>query len=388
MALVERADRIRALPPYPFAELDRKKAELIRHGVDVISLGIGDPDLPTPDHIIESLSIEARNPVHHQYPSYEGMLRFREAVAAWYKRRFGVTLDPQREVLSLIGSKEGLAHLPLALVNPGDGVLVPSPGYPVYRVASLFAGGVPYTLPLRRENGFLPDLSAVPVDVASKSKLLFINYPNNPTAAVAGLDFFEHAVEFARRHALLICHDAPYTEIYFDSDPPKSILELDGAKEVAIEFHSLSKTYNMTGWRIGFAVGNADAIAALGQVKTNVDSGVFEAVQCAGISALEGDQSCVEQMRRVYAERRAILIQGLENAGLRVSPCRASFYLWVEVPRGKTVEAFVNQLLDAGIVTTPGTGFGKEGDGYIRMAMTVSADRCREVVRRIQRLEF
>ncbi len=388
MALVERADRIRTLPPYPFAELDRKKAELIERGMDVISLGIGDPDLPTPDHIIESLSIEARNPAHHQYPSYEGMLRFREAAAAWYQRRFGVKLNPQREVLSLIGSKEGLAHLPLAFVNPGEGVLVPSPGYPVYRVASLFAGGIPYTLPLRRENGFLPDLSAVPPDVLSKSKLLFINYPNNPTSAVAGLDFFEHAVEFARQHALLICHDAAYTEIYFDSDPPHSILEVEGSKEVAIEFHSLSKTYNMTGWRIGFAVGNADALAALGQVKTNVDSGVFEAIQCAGITALEGDQSCVEQMRRTYSERRNILILGLENAGLRVCPCSATFYLWVEIPRGRTVEEFVGQLLEVGIVTTPGTGFGKESEGYIRIAMTVSADKCREVVRRIKKIGF
>ena len=316
------------------------------------------------------------------------MLEFREAAAGWYQSRFGVTLDPNTEVLSLIGSKEGLAHLPLAFVNPGDGVLVPSPSYPVYRVATLFAGGVPHNLPLLRENDFLPDLSAVPRDVLNHSKVLFINYPNNPTAAVAGLDFFAHIVEFARKNSLLICHDAAYSEIYFDSDPPHSILEVDGAKEVAIEFHSLSKTYNMTGWRIAFAVGNAEALAALGQVKTNVDSGIFEAVQCAGITALTGDQSCVEQNRRTYVERREILLPGLENAGLRVNPCTATFYLWVDVPQGSTTEKFADQLLEAGIVTTPGTSFGQEGEGYIRIAMTVSADRCREVVRRIQKINF
>lgn len=380
----EKADRLRKLPPYLFKEIDRKKAEVKARGVDIIDLGVGDPDLPTPPHIIAALKSGAEDPANHRYPSYSGMNTFREAVAEWYEKRFNVSLDPVTEVVSLIGSKEGLAHLPLAFVNPGDVALVPTPAYPVYNTATLFAGGEPFFMPLLKENGFLPDLESIPEDAAARARLLFINYPNNPTAAVADVHFFERVTAFAVEHDIIVCHDAAYTEMAFDGFRPPSFLQAEGAREVGIEFHSLSKTYNMTGWRIGFAVGNRDVVEGLGAIKSNVDSGVFQAVQTAGIEALRGDQSCVEDMMRVYAGRRDLMAAGLREAGFDVEPCRATFYLWVRVPAGWTSAGITARLLESGVVVTPGNGFGEPGEGYFRIALTQTLDRLEEAVKRIK----
>jgi LL-diaminopimelate aminotransferase len=357
--------------------------------VDVINLGVGDPDLPTPDHIIERLQEAAEDPSTHQYPSYSGMNNFRISVAGWYQRRFGVELDPLREVLTLIGSKEGIAHFPLAFINPGDLALVPTPAYPVYQVAMLFAGGESYFMPLVRENNFLPDLSAIPPDTARRAKLMFLNYPNNPTGATAERDFYERVVAFAREYDVVVCHDAAYSEMAFDGYRPMSFLEIPGAKEVAIEFHSLSKTYNMTGWRLGFAVGNARLIEGLGQVKSNIDSGAFNAVQWAGIAALEGDQQCLTEMQQTYQERRDVLIAGLRRVGIEPVIPKATFYVWCPTPPGYTSADFTSLLLkECGIVTTPGSGFGAPGEGYVRLALTVNKARIAEAVARIEKLSF
>src|SRR3989338_889419 len=304
------ADRIKNLPPYLFAEIDRLKAEQLKKGVDVIDLGIGDPDQPTPNPIIEALRKTAGDAENHQYPSYSGMTRLGEAAAGWMKKWFGVGVDAESEVVSLIGSKEGIANLPLAFVNPGNIVLVPSPGYPPYNTGALFAGGQPYFMPLKRENWFLPDLDAIPADILKRAKLMHINYPNNPTGAVAGKEFFKRVVEFAKKNEIIVASDAAYCEQY-EKEAPISFLQMEGAGEVGIEFHSLSKTYNMTGWRIGFACGNKEIVSGLGKVKTNIDSGIFQAVQWAGVTALEGDQSCVETMRKIYSNRRRVLVEGL-----------------------------------------------------------------------------
>jgi len=382
---IEKAERLKRLPPYLFKEIDHRKEQVRAKGIDIIDLGVGDPDLPTPPHIIEASKRAASDPANHRYPSYSGMADFNAAVARWYKRRFNVDLDPGTEVVTLIGSKEGIAHIPLAFINPGDIALVPNPGYPVYHIGTQFAGGEPYFMDLLKENRFLPDLESISRETAQKAKIMFINYPNNPTAAVANRDFFESIVAFAGEHNVIVCHDAAYSEMAFDDYRPMSFLEVKGAKTVGIEFHSLSKTYNMTGWRIGFAVGCADVISALGQVKSNIDSGAFQAVQIAGIAALEGDQACVEDMRRTYAERRDILVAGLRSIGLSMEKPRATFYLWVEVPQGYTSTEFTGLLLtEAGIVTTPGNGFGTAGEGYIRMALTVDRERIREAVERIE----
>lgn len=385
----EKAERLRLLPPYLFQEIDRLKAELTAKGVDVINLGVGDPDLPTPKHIIDELKRASEDPANHQYPSYSGMNDFKVSVAKWYGKRFGVELDPLKEVITLIGSKEGIAHLPLAFINPGDVALVPTPAYPVYHVATMFAGGKSYFMPLLHKNKFLPDLEAVPADVARQAKLMFINYPNNPTGATAEREFYERVVDFARKFEIIVCHDAAYTEMSFDGYKPMSFLEVPGAKEVGIEFHSLSKTYNMTGWRLGFAVGNAKVLEGLGQVKSNIDSGAFNAVQWAGILALEGDQSCVSEMQRIYQERRDVLIEGLRSAGLNPDTPRATFYVWCPTPNGYTSKDFSSLLLrEAGIVTTPGSGFGEPGEGYVRLALTVSKERLEEAVQRIRKLSF
>lgn len=382
---IEKAERLKRLPPYLFREIDRKKEEVRARGVDIIDLGVGDPDIPTPRHIIEAGQKAAADPANHRYPSYSGMHDFNASVALWYQRRFGVDLDPREEVVTLIGSKEGIAHIPLAFIDPGDIALVASPGYPVYHIGTQFAGGEPYFMDLLKENQFLPDLGAISPEVAQRAKMMFINYPNNPTSAVATRDFFESVVAFAEEYNIIVCHDAAYSEMTFDGYRPTSFLEVNGAKSVGIEFHSLSKTYNMTGWRIGFAVGCADVVSGLCQVKSNIDSGAFQAVQIAGITALEGDQACVEEMRQTYAERRDILVDGLHAAGLSVEKPKATFYLWVEVPEGRTSAEFAGLLLtEAGIVTTPGNGFGAAGEGYIRMALTVDRDRIREAVKRIQ----
>jgi LL-diaminopimelate aminotransferase len=387
--MIDRADRLKRLPPYLFQEIDRLKAELIAKGVDVINLGVGDPDLPTPKHIIEELNRAAHDPANHQYPSYSGMNDFKGSVARWYKRRFGVELDADSEVLTLIGSKEGIAHLPLAFINPGDLVLVPSPAYPVYDITTMFAGGESYFMPLRREHGFLPDLEAIPEDVARRAKMMFVNYPNNPTGATADRGFFLRVIDFAREYGLVICHDAAYTEMAFDGYRPMSFMEVPGAKEIGIEFHSLSKTYNMTGWRLGFAVGNSRIIDGLGQVKSNIDSGAFNAVQFAGIAALEGDQSCIAEMQTVYQERRNALISGLRKINLTPELPKATFYVWCPIPAKYKSREFTTLLLrEAGIVTTPGSGFGEPGEGYVRMALTVSRERIEEAVNRMRKIAF
>jgi LL-diaminopimelate aminotransferase len=387
MSSYTQSDRLRALPPYLFAELDRMKQEQARKGVDIISLGIGDPDLPTPPHVIQALAQTAADPKNHQYPSYEGMLGFRKAAADWYRQRFGATLDPATEVLALIGSKEGIGHLPLAFVDPGDAVLVPDPAYPVYQAGTLFAGGESYFMPLTPARNFLPDLGAIPAAVLRRAKILWLNYPNNPTGAVAPREFLAEAVTFARQHRLILAHDAPYSEIAFDGYRPESILNVDGAKDVAVEFHSVSKTYNMTGWRLGFAVGNAQILAGLGRVKQNVDSGVFQAVQYAGIAALTGPQQCVADNCRIWQERRDVLIASLRDMGFAVTPPRATFYAWVPVPRGFTSSSFcVDLLVKAGVVVTPGNGFGASGEGFVRAAFTVNVERIREAMDRIRKL--
>lgn len=384
---IQYAERIRTLPPYLFAAIDDMKRKAIERGMDIINLGIGDPDLPTPGPIIETLRRAAGDPRHHQYPSYDGMLSFRTAVAEWYRRRFGVALDPTSEVLTLIGSKEGIGHIPLAFLDPGDVVLVPSPGYPVYPVATSFAGGTSYFMPLVKQNGFLPDLDVIPKDVAQKAKLMFLNSPNNPTSVVAGKEFFKKVVGFAREHQIIVCHDAAYSEIYYDGQRPASFLEAEGAKDVGVEFHSLSKTYNMTGWRIGFAVGRQEVIAGLGKVKTNIDSGVFQAIQEAGITALQLDDSITEGLRKVYQERRDVLVPGLKKLGLELDTPPAAFYVWIGVPKGFTSASFTAHLIEkAGIVTTPGNGFGEPGEGYIRMTVTTTRERLAEAVDRLQKV--
>ena len=386
---IEKAKRIEQIPPYLFAEIDKKKNEMRQKGIDLIDLGIGDPDLPTPKPIIERLKTAAENPKHHRYPSYEGMIEFRTAVAQWYKKRFNVKLDPETEVFSLIGSKEGIAHIPLAFVNPGDYVLVPTPGYPVYRVSTLFAGGTPYFLPLRKDKGFLPRLSEIPKEVAERAKILFINYPNNPTSAIAEKPFFEEVVAFAQRYQVMVCHDAAYSEIAFGGYQPLSFLEAEGAKEVGVEFHSLSKTFNMTGWRIGFAVGHSEIISGLGRVKTNIDSGIFQAIQEAGTEALNHFDTPLPEIMEIYERRRDVLVKGLREIGLEVEWPKATFYLWIQVPKGYTSSQFSTRLLEqGGIVATPGNGFGDGGEGYIRMAITVDETRLKEAIERLKRITF
>ncbi|MCK5217579.1 MAG: LL-diaminopimelate aminotransferase [Methanosarcinales archaeon] len=381
------SDRINKLPPYLFAAIDEAKANIIKKGIDVIDLGVGDPDMPTPDHIIQALYISAKNATRHRYPSYTGMLSFREAAAKWYKDHLGIDLDPVTQVLALIGSKEGLAHAPLAFLNPGDIALVPDPAYPVYKIGTLFADARPYSMPLMEKNGFIPDLEAIPKDIVKQSRLMFLNYPNNPTSAIVTEGFFDEVVEFARENDIIVIHDNAYSEMTYDGYIAPSFLQADGAMDVGIEFHSLSKTYNMTGWRIGFAVGNAQIISGLGKIKTNVDSGAFEAIQEAGIEAMQGPQDCISEMREIYAQRRDALMVGLKGLGIKVQPPKATFYIWAPVPDGYDSTSFSKLLLEeAGIVATPGIGFGEYGEGYIRFALTQSVDRINEAVKRMEQL--
>jgi len=383
---IKYSTRIKTLPPYLFAAIDEMKQKAIARGTDIINLGIGDPDLPTPTPIVDALSRAAADPKHHQYPSYEGMLSFRKAVADWYRRRFNVTLDPVSEVLTLIGSKEGIGHVPLAFVDRGDVVLVPSPGYPVYPVATNFAGGKVHLMPLTKKTGFLPDLKAIPASVAKKVKLMFLNSPNNPTSVVMSKDYFREAVAFAQKHKIIICHDAAYSEIYYDGRRPASFLEVEGAKDVGIEFHSLSKTYNMTGWRLGFAVGNKQVLNGLLKIKSNLDSGCFQAIQEAGIAALNLGDSVTDDLRTIYQERRDVLVPGLKQLGLEVDAPAAAFYVWVKVPKGYKSASFTAHLLDkAGIVTTPGNGFGAPGEGYVRMTLCTTKERLAEAVERMKK---
>lgn len=377
---------MQSLPPYLFARIEQKIAEAKAKGIDIINLGIGDPDQPTPKHIIDRMARSIYDSANHQYPTSVGLLEYRQAIANWYRSRFGVELDPKTEVVSLLGSKEGIAHISFAYLNKGDITLVPDPGYPVYGIGNLLAGGESYIMPLLEENGFLPVLEDIPSDIARKAKLMFINYPNNPTGAIANLDFFSKVVDFARSYDILVCHDGPYSEIAYDGLKPPSFLEAPGAKEVGIEFHSLSKTYNMTGWRIGWAAGNRDAIEVLGRIKSNIDSGVFQAIQYAGIEALEGPQDCVAEMRRIYQERRDIAIAGFERLGWKVKPPQGSIYFWVPVPQGHTSASFAELILEkAGVIITPGNGYGQYGEGYFRIALTVDKTRMVEAFDRIEK---
>jgi LL-diaminopimelate aminotransferase len=379
------ADRIKHLPPYLFAAIDKAKKEARSRGVDVIDLSVGDPDLPTPEHIVEALNRAARDPANHQYPSYEGKLAFRAAVADWYRRTFQVDLDPKNEVLTLIGSKEGIAHAPLAFINPGDAALVPDPAYPVYRTATAFAGGEPIVMPLLRENRFLPDIDAISAADARRAKIMFLNYPNNPIGASADRAFFKKVIDFARDYNIILMHDNPYSETYYDDERSLSILELEGAKKVAVEFHSLSKTYNMTGWRIGSVVGNAEVVAGIGKIKSNIDSGTFGAVQDAGIVALNSPKEVVDGIRKVYQHRIEILYRALRDLGLALEKPRATLYLWAWVG-GSSIDYAGRLLEETGIVATPGVGFGQYGEGYVRFSITQPTARIQEAVARLEKM--
>lgn len=373
------------IPPYLFADIDKKRLEALSRGVDIINLGIGDPDQPTFPHIVEAMHQAIDKPENHNYPPYEGTSAFREAVCTWYKSRFGVDLNPKSEVVSLIGSKEGIAHLLSAYIDPGDFVLVPSPGYPVYKMGTILTGGIPFYVPLLEANGFLPDLEAIPSDVARKAKIMYVNYPNNPTGAVASLSFYQKLVEWAKNNDILIASDLAYSEMSFDGYKAPSILEIEGARDVAIEFHSLSKSFNMTGWRIGMAVGNADAIGALGTIKTNVDSGIFKAIQEAGVVALTTPCPQIEAMNKLYASRRDVLTKGLNDLGWTLRPVQATFYVWAPVPRGYSSAEFCTKILEeCGVIVVPGNGYGPEGEGYFRMALTESQARIAEVIERFR----
>ena len=383
----EPAERLKKIPPYLFKEIDEKKAEVKAKGVDIIDLGVGDPDLPTPRFIVETMQQAVADPGPHRSPAYSGMRGFREAVARWYQKRFGVELDPETEVLTLIGSKEGIAHLPLGINNPEDINLMTSPGYPVYHMGTLFAGGYSHFVPLVRENAFLPNFHDIDPLTARDAKAFFFNYPNNPTAAIADKDFFARMVDFCKEYQIIAVHDAAYTELAYDGYKPPSFLEVPGAKEVGIEFHSLSKTYNMTGWRLGMAVGNKEVLAALGKIKSNIDSGAFDAIQLAGITALDSDQSCIKENCAILEERRDILVGGLKKLGYDAEFPKATFYVWLAVPPGMTSMSFTTHLLEqAGIVTIPGMGLGDPGEGYVRLALTVPKERMEEALTRLEKI--
>jgi len=378
------AKRIEKLPPYLFAEISRKIAEKRAQGVDVISFAVGDPDMPTPSHVVDALCQAARDPANHRYPETDGLPDLRRAIARWYERRFDVSLDPDREVLPLIGSKEGIGHIALCFIDPGDLALVPDPGYPVYSVGTMFAGGDCYFMPLTEEDDFLPDLEAIPEAVARRAKLMWISYPNNPTGAVAELDFFEQVVRFAKKHGIAVCHDAPYTEVAFDGYRPVSFLQAAGARDVGVEFHSFSKSYNMTGWRIGMVVGNATMVDALMRVKSNLDSGIPQAIQRMAIAALEGPQECIAEHNAIYQRRRDRLVAALAGMGLKVRPPKASLYLWARLPEGRTSLEFASRLLDdIGVVVTPGIGYGPHGEGYVRLSLTIPDEQMEDGLRRL-----
>jgi len=384
------AERLLKTPPYPFAELARLKAEARAAGRDLVDFGIGDPDQPTPPHIVEALREAAYDPITHQYDETgKGLPEFRQAAASWYRDRFGVSLDPDTEVLRLIGAKEGIAHLAWAILNPGDLALLPDPGYPVYKVASMFAGAELHFMPLREGAGYLPDLAAIPAEVLRRAKLMYLCYPNMPTGAVAGLDFYRRLVEFARGRGMLVCLDMAYSELYYDGIRPHSLLEVEGGKDTAIEIHSLSKTYNMTGWRIGYAVGKPEALNALEKLKSNVDSGAFLAIQRAAVAALIGPQECVDRMRAIYQKRRDMLVEGLAEIGWRMPKPKATCYVWAPVPEGYTSAGMAETLLrEAGVLVTPGSAYGEHGEGYVRFSLTVQGGdaeaRIAEAVARIK----
>jgi len=352
--------RVQNLPPYLFVEINKKIAEKRAKGEEIVSFAIGDPDIPTPPHIIDRLCQAAKDPANHRYPETAGLPELCQAIAGWYERRFGVSFDAEKEVLPLIGSKEGIGHITFCFIDPGDLALVTDPGYPVYSVSTMLAGGTPYYLPIKEETNFLPNLNSIPDHVLKSARLLWINYPNNPTGAVADLDFFNKVVDFAQRHELVVCHDGPYSEVAFDGYQPVSFMQADGAREVGVEFHSLSKSYNMTGWRIGMAVGNATMIDALRRLKSNLDSGIPQAIQYAAIEALTASQDCIQEHNAIYQRRRDLIIEVLNSVGLEAGVPKAGLYIWAKVPEGYNSVAVI-----------PGIGYGKNGEGYVRLSLTI-----------------
>lgn len=378
---MKQSERLNKIPPYLFAEIDRKISEAKAKGIDIISLGIGDPDTPTIDTVVQAMHKAIDDPTTHDYPPYDGTKEFKEASAAWMKERFGVELDAKTEILANIGSKEAIAHVFFAFVDEGDYTLVPDPGYPVYKNATIFAGGTPYSMPLTPENKFIPDLEAIPEDIAKKSKLMFLNYPNNPTGAVCDFEFLKKAVAFCKKYDILLCYDQAYCEMTYDGYVAPSVLEVEGAKDIAIEFFSHSKSYNMTGWRVGFVAGNQEAIKALGTIKNNIDSGVFKAIQRAAIEAYKAPKAQIEALNKMYKERKDIMEAGLRELGWDVEPSKATFYLWLPVPKGFTSEEFVTVMLEkAHVVVPPGTGYGKHGEGFFRIALTKDIDTLKKAL--------
>ena len=379
------AARIEDLPAYLFAEISRKIAAKRQQGIEVITFGIGDPDLPTPSHVIEALKRASDKPENHRYPESEGLPELRKTISEWYMRRFEVSLDPDREVLPLVGSKEGIAHVALCLINPGDVALIPDPGYPVYEVGALFAGAKIEYVPLLEENGYLPDFASIPAETARAARLIWLNYPNNPTGATADESFFARAIAWAGEHDVAILHDAPYTEVVYDGYQPVSLLEVPGGREVGVEFHSFSKSYNMTGWRVGMVSGNAVLIDALRRLKSNVDSGIPQAIQEMAIEAARGPQDVINHNNKVLQKRRDRLVAALREVGLSVQPPKASLYLWARIPEGYDSKRFATELLDTvAVVVTPGTGYGPHGEGYVRLSLTIPDDKLDEGIRRLR----
>ena len=379
------AERIDKLQPYLFVEISRKINQKRAAGVDVITFAIGDPDIPTPPHILDKLLEAAQDPPNHRYPESDGLPQFRRAISDWYSKRFGIALDSDKEVLPLIGAKEGIGHMALCFLDPGDVALVPDPGYPVYSVGTMFAGGESYFMPLLEENGWLPDLDAIPEQIAQKAKVMWLNYPNNPTSATVDIDYFEKVVEFAKAYDIAVCHDGPYTEVAYDGYSPVSFLQAKDAMDVAVEFHSLSKSYNMTGWRVGMAVGNAEMINALMRVKSNLDSGIPQAIQIAGIEALQASQECISENNAIYQRRRDKLVDALRGIGMEITPPRASLYVWARIPEGYSSAEFAAMLLEEkDIVVTPGSGYGEYGEGYIRLSLTLSDEHLTKAVQRLE----
>lgn len=383
---MEIANRLKAIPPYVFAEIGKRAAAAQAKGVDIINLGIGDPDQPTPKHILDAMHAAIDNPVNHRYPPFGGTKEYKTTAAEWCNKRFGLDIDAENEITSLIGSKEGIHNLIMAYVDPGDVVLIPDPAYPVYRTSTILAGGTPHFMPLTPDNDFIADLDAIPEAVAKKAKLMFLNYPNNPTAGITDLKFFEKAVNFARKHDILLCHDLAYSEMTFDGYVAPSIFEVKGAKDIAIELHSLSKTFNMTGWRIGFAIGNQQAVKALAQIKSNIDTDVFRAVQMAAIAGLTGPRDHIDYCNNLYIERRDVAVAGLNKLGWNVKPIKATFYMWLPVPKGTTSSEFSSMMLDeVGVVVPPGNAYGPTGEGFFRLSLCLDKKRIAEAFDRMEK---
>ncbi len=379
------SQRLDKIPPYLFARIDEKIADAKARGIDIITLAIGDPDMPTMQNVVEAMHGAVENPKNHDYPPYDGTAEFKKASADWLNSRFGVCLDSNTQILANIGSKEAIAHVFFAFVDPGDYTLCPDPGYPVYQNATILAGGTPYSMPLLAQNNFLPDFDKIPEDVARKAKLMFLNYPNNPTGAVCDLELYKKAVDYCKKYDILLCSDQAYCEMTFDNYKAPSVLQVEGAQDVAIEFFSHSKSYNMTGWRVGFVAGNKNAIKALGTIKNNIDSGVFKAIQEAAISAYQTPKAEIEKLNLMYKERKEVMEQGLRKLGWDVKPSKATFYLWLPVPSGFTSEEFVTLLLEkAHVVVPPGNGYGKYGEGFFRIALTKPVNVIKEALKRME----